>query len=180
VRIERVDICALAREAVALIEPTAEAKGIPVQPTIPGTACRVETDPTKVRQIVLNLLSNAVKFTSTGEVSLEVALEPDRVVISVRDTGIGIAPENLERIFDPFWQVEHGRARRIGGTGLGLSVTRQLAHLLGGDIAVESVLGKGSTFTVWIPLVPPPMSPPPSHDGMESATGANVESAERT
>jgi signal transduction histidine kinase len=163
VRVERVDVCALAREAIALVEPNAEAKGIAITAHVPATACHVETDPTKVRQILLNLLSNAVKFTEHGEVALTLQPGADSVSIAVRDTGLGIAPENLERIFDPFWQVEHMRARRIAGTGLGLSVTRKLARLLGGDITVESRLGRGSTFTVHLPFsapaVPAPVSP---------------------
>jgi signal transduction histidine kinase len=164
VHVERVDICALAREAVALVEPNAEAKGIAIVVHVPATACYVETDPTKVRQILLNLLSNAVKFTEHGTVELTLRPSAESVNIAVRDTGLGIAPENLERIFDPFWQVEHMRARRIAGTGLGLSVTRKLARLLGGDITVESALGHGSTFTVRLPLSAPAESSPVSPD----------------
>jgi signal transduction histidine kinase len=158
VRIERLDVCALARETVVLIEPTAEAKGIGIMATVPHETCEMESDPTKVRQILLNLLSNAVKFTSDGEVTLTVRTDAHRMAFEVRDTGIGIAPENLDRIFDPFWQVEHARAKRVSGTGLGLAVTRQLARLLGGDITVQSTPGRGSTFTVWLPVIAKPTS----------------------
>ncbi|HET7565927.1 MAG TPA: CHASE3 domain-containing protein [Gemmatimonadaceae bacterium] len=158
VRIERLDVCALARETVVLIEPTAEAKGIGIMATVPHETCEMESDPTKVRQILLNLLSNAVKFTSDGEVTLTVRTDARRMAFEVRDTGIGIAPENLDRIFDPFWQVEHARAKRVSGTGLGLAVTRQLARLLGGDITVQSTPGRGSTFTVWLPVIAKPTS----------------------
>jgi signal transduction histidine kinase len=76
----------------------------------------------------------------------------DRVAISITDSGIGVAPENQERIFDPFWQVEQRSTRKVGGTGLGLSVSRSLARLLGGEVTVESELDKGSTFTLNLPL----------------------------
>ncbi|HEX6966666.1 MAG TPA: CHASE3 domain-containing protein [Gemmatimonadaceae bacterium] len=162
VRIEPVDACAISREAVVLIEPTADAKGIAVIAKIPSASCPMESDPTKVRQILLNLLSNAVKFTTAGQVTLTVRADDQRVGFEVRDTGIGIAPENLDRIFDPFWQAEHSRTRRVSGTGLGLAVTRQLARLLGGDITVQSTPGRGSTFTVWLPRITKPTAAPTS------------------
>jgi signal transduction histidine kinase len=104
-----------------------------------------------VRHILLNLLSNAVKFTEIGEVILKVRIENGDVRFEVRDTGIGIPPQYHERIFDPFWQVENKASRRIPGTGIGLSVARRLARLLGGDITVASHPGEGSTFTAKVP-----------------------------
>jgi signal transduction histidine kinase len=104
-----------------------------------------------VRHILLNLLSNAVKFTDVGEVILKARLENGDVRFEVRDTGIGIPPQHHERIFDPFWQVENKASRRIPGTGIGLSVARRLARLLGGDILVASQPGEGSTFTARVP-----------------------------
>jgi signal transduction histidine kinase len=104
-----------------------------------------------VRQILLNLLSNAVKFTDQGEVTLSARREHDDLVFEVRDTGIGIAVEHMERIFDPFWQVDQSATRRVGGTGLGLSVTRRLARALGGDVEVRSEVGRGSSFVVRLP-----------------------------
>ena len=109
------------------------------------------TDVGRVRQILLNLLTNALKFTDRGHVAMSVHDEPDRLVFEVQDTGVGIRPEHLEHIFEPFWQADGSRTRRAQGTGLGLSVVRRLARQLGGDVTVASMPGKGSTFTFWLP-----------------------------
>ena len=116
-----------------------------------GPGLNVESDATKVRQILVNLLSNAVKFTETGSVTAEGAVRGKDFVLRVIDTGIGIQPEHLHRIFDPFWQVEQKATRRATGTGLGLTVTKRLANLLGGDVDVTSTPGEGTTFTVTLP-----------------------------
>ncbi len=149
---EQVELDALAREAAVLVEPLAREKGLEFRVQVPDHPVPVETDAGKVHQIVLNLLSNAVKFTDEGEVAVSLAASNGHAVLRVRDTGIGIAPENLERIWDAFSQVEQAPTRRVGGTGLGLSVTRNLARLLGGDVAVESAPGRGSVFTLRLPL----------------------------
>jgi len=104
----------------------------------------------------VNLLSNAVKFTPAGRVTLVVQHDGPIVRYVVRDTGIGIAEEHRDQIFDAFWQVEQPSTRRVGGTGLGLSVTRRLARLLGGDVIVTSAVGQGSAFIVSLPLELPP------------------------
>jgi signal transduction histidine kinase/CheY-like chemotaxis protein len=109
-------------------------------------------DPTRVRQIITNLVSNALKFTEVGEVRLSVAGLDDGVVISVRDTGIGIPADKLSKLFGQFEQVDASTTRRFGGTGLGLSICQELCRLMGGRIAVDSQLGTGSTFTVHLPL----------------------------
>ena len=108
------------------------------------------TDEEKVRQILTNLLSNAIKFTNEGQVSILVATRTGRVRFEVADTGIGISEQMQERIFEEFEQ-EQSSGRAQMGTGLGLTISRQLARMLGGDISVKSILGEGSTFTVDLP-----------------------------
>jgi len=154
---ERVDLAALVREAAVLVEPLAREKRLEFRVDTPPELPAV-TDAVKLHQIVLNLLSNAVKFSDAGEVAVEVRQVGGEARIEVRDTGIGIAEENLERIFDAFSQVEQAPTRRVGGTGLGLSVTRNLARLMGGDVTVESRFGGGSIFTVRLPLERPAAS----------------------
>jgi CheY-like chemotaxis protein/HPt (histidine-containing phosphotransfer) domain-containing protein len=109
-------------------------------------------DSLRLQQIILNLLGNAIKFTERGNVSLKVELDPESVHIVVSDTGIGIAEDRLQRIFDPFAQADASMTRRFGGTGLGTTIARQLVELMNGRIAVESQLGVGSHFHIHVPL----------------------------
>jgi signal transduction histidine kinase len=103
--------------------------------------------------VLLNLVGNAVKYTPCGEVRLELASAPDtgNIVFHVRDTGVGIGPEDLDHIFEPFWQVDGQRHSANEGAGLGLSIVRRLVELLGGEVSVSSRVGMGSTFTVELP-----------------------------
>lgn len=118
----------------------------------------IKTDRTKLNQILTNLLSNACKFTEHGRIELyvETTVEDGRTwfKFSVSDTGIGIAPETLERLFTPFTQADDSPTRKYGGTGLGLALSQHFCHMLGGDISAESVLGKGSVFRVRMPSEP--------------------------
>ena len=150
VRREEVALRSIIDEALTMIAPLAEVKGLTVRAE--GGDARLFTDARKVRQILLNLLSNAVKFTDRGEIIVRSRAGEKAVTVSIADPGVGIAPENQERIFDPFWQVEQRSTRKVGGTGLGLSVSRSLARLVGGGISVESEMGKGSTFTLTLPV----------------------------
>ncbi len=151
VRSERVDLAKVVNEVGQRIEPIAREKGLEFSVHAPEQPTLVELDRGKVRQVLMSLLSNAVKFTSRGGVELKAELEDGQAVFRVRDTGPGIQPEHMEEIFDPFWQAEQATTRTQGGTGLGLSLARRLARLLGGDISVESTPGVGSTFTVRVP-----------------------------
>lgn len=135
-----------------LVKPTVQ-----LRYEIAGTVGEAQTDEDGLRQIVLNLLSNAIRFTELGEVVVRVSLDrqpisEERLVIAVADTGVGIAAEGLERIFDEFEQLA-GSNHQQKGTGLGLPIAKRWAELLGGSITVESELAKGSTFTVTLPVV---------------------------
>src|SRR6185437_3959179 len=107
--------------------------------------------PGKLRQMLFNLLENAVKFTNSGRIAVRVKRHGELIDFEVQDTGIGVSRENQRLIFDPFWQVTQSTTRAAGGSGLGLSVTRRLAELLGGTVGVESEPGKGSTFRITLP-----------------------------
>jgi two-component system, sensor histidine kinase and response regulator len=156
VQSEDIDANEVAHDAATLVEPLAREKGLPLEVVPIGYALAMCTDSGKLRQILVNLLSNAVKFTPSGRVTLVVQHDGAIVRYVVRDTGIGIADEHRDQIFDAFWQVEQPSTRRVGGTGLGLSVTRRLAQLLGGDVTVTSKVGEGSAFIVSLPLELPP------------------------
>ncbi len=153
-RLEDVDVVRVAHEATDMLRPQAEAKRLTLRNLGPTVPLLAHTDPGKLRQILVNLVGNAVKFTDAGEVSLEVAPAEDRIAFLVRDTGPGIPEDHLEDIFEPFTQVDPSHTRTRGGTGLGLTVSRRLAHLLGGQVTVHSDLGVGSTFTVTLPRRP--------------------------
>jgi signal transduction histidine kinase len=141
----------IVRATAAIVEPLARAKGLGFSYHAPEKAIRMTSDIDKVRQILVNLAGNAVKFTDRGEVRLEVERCDDNVCFTVRDTGMGIAKRDLDRLFKPFAQLDTGLTRRHGGTGLGLYISRGLAELLGGRIEVDSVLGRGSTFRLLLP-----------------------------
>ena len=149
---ECIPVLAALHEAAVLAEPLAAAKGLILRVVPPPDGCEVWADATKLRQILLNLLTNAIKFTDGGSVVLETVTCDDTVEIVVRDTGIGIAPADQDRVFDTFWQVEQKSTRKVGGTGLGLSVSRRLARLMDGELTVSSGLGTGSTFTLRLPI----------------------------
>ena len=148
-----VAVATLIEEAAAMMEPDARKKGLAITLELPEESVAMVTDAGKLRQALVNLISNAVKFTDEGEVCVRAraAVEGEEIVFDVEDSGIGISEQHLPRIFDAFWQVDQASTRRVGGTGLGLHVTRRLVRLLGGDIAARSVLGEGSCFTIRVP-----------------------------
>jgi len=180
--LERVDCSPwqIAADVQTMMRPRAEAKGVRLELRgrfpLPAT---IRTDPTRLRQILVNLVGNAVKFTDSGSVEIEVGLArvesgESKLEVVVRDTGIGMSPDEMGRLFQPFTQADSTTTRRFGGTGLGLTISKQLAVALGGDIRVESQPGRGSTFTLTVhpgPLVGVPRleSPPPPTD--ETPTG---------
>jgi two-component system sensor histidine kinase/response regulator len=162
----RVDVEAVVLGVVEAALPACRSKGIEVtvdtDAMVPQT---LSTDPLRLEQVVTNLLGNAVKFTQEGSVAVRLSADRERLIVAVSDTGIGIAPEQIEAVFDAFVQADSSTTRRFGGSGLGLSISRQLARALGGDLFVTSRLGVGSTFSLTLPLlepVPPLPAPRPS------------------
>lgn len=149
--LQLLDVAALAREAAETMEPLAQARGLAFVMRGLDEPRRVLTDGGKIRQILLNLLGNALKFTEAGGIELELAELEGEVQLRVKDTGPGIPAEHLEAVFEPFRQLDQSNTRQVGGTGLGLTVSRQLARLLGGDVTVESRTGVGSVFTLAVP-----------------------------
>jgi two-component system, NarL family, sensor histidine kinase BarA len=139
----------LCEQAAMQIRPQAEKKEIELLVQVPPDTLDVRQDEGKVRQVLSNLLSNAVKFTPEGgRITLRGTVENDTLLLSVSDTGVGIAPENQEVVFQKFRQTSNHLTREQGGTGLGLSIVRELSRLLGGDVRLQSELGRGSTFIV--------------------------------
>lgn len=152
VSLEAVDLGGLTRDVALLMEREIEAKGLELETRTPTEPVILETDPGKVRQILLNLISNAVKFTDDGGVQVELERTADMAILRVCDTGPGIAKSDQERIFEEFTQIDQSMTRRVGGTGLGLPVSRRLAGLLGGSLELNSEIGMGSAFELRLPL----------------------------
>jgi signal transduction histidine kinase len=150
--LETVSIAETVGLVMNTIEPIASKKGVRVEANV-GAAGRLQADPHKMVQMLLNLVSNAVKFTPEGgSVTIAVQRQAEIVEISVTDTGIGIAKSDLDRLFREFQQLDSGPGRHQEGTGLGLALTKRLAALHGGDVRVVSEPGKGSVFTLELPL----------------------------
>ena len=171
---EPADAATAVVSALTLVQPQADVRGVAVYDRCAGCDVTYVGDEDRVRQVLVNLLSNAVKFTQPGgQVTVDVGTsdEPDpgaRLMGSgpwtffrVRDTGLGIAPDQLESVFLPFVQAETGHTRTRGGTGLGLTISREFARLMGGDLTLRSTLGQGAAFTLWLPArVTAPGTPP--------------------
>jgi two-component system sensor histidine kinase/response regulator len=151
------DPAKLVREVAHILTPKAEAKGLNLYIHMRPMPKVMRGDPLRIQQIVINLLSNAIKFTDVGDIRLDVQALPDthegyRLRIAVTDTGIGMEPEQAALIFDKYAQGDSTTARNYGGTGLGLTISRELARMMGGDILVESAPGEGSCFTALLRL----------------------------
>lgn len=157
--VEPRDVClpAFMTEVLSLVQRKAQSKGLELKLSYdPNVPEMIHTDPTRLRQILINLLGNAVKFTETGWVHTHVSAfrgnGEDRLRFAVQDTGIGLTPEQRDALFEAFVQADNSITRTHGGTGLGLAISRRLAKMLGGDVAVDSQFGRGSTFSVTITI----------------------------
>jgi PAS domain S-box-containing protein len=149
------DFLALVDELTSSCGASARAKGLAMEVSYAQQLpARLHGDELRMRQILTNLLDNAIKFTAHGSVALHAALREGQLHLAVRDTGIGIAPDRLEAIFDPFTQADPSMTRRYGGTGLGTTISKQLVELMGGKIWAESTPGEGTVFHVLLPLRP--------------------------
>jgi len=158
-RLQPVSVAGVFEQVMSIVEPLARQKQIHVSAN-PGGAGQIVADAGKFKQMLLNLMSNAIKFTPEGgAVSIAGARFADRIEVTVTDSGIGIAEADLNRIFEEFQQVDSSVGRQQQGTGLGLSLTRRFAILHGGDVTVESAVGKGSIFTIRLPLKAAPQLP---------------------
>jgi PAS domain S-box-containing protein len=156
---EPFDLRASLEKVTALVKPLADKKGLALRVILPPDMEPAVNDRLRVEQVLINLLNNAIKFTERGEVMLTVETEPDMLRtphsalrISVTDTGIGIKPEDMDKIFQPFRQIDSGLTRQHDGTGLGLTICRHLAELMGGEISAKSAWGEGSVFAFILPL----------------------------
>lgn len=168
-QLERIPVCLpeLMNEVCTLVRPMADRKGLTLELKTEGAALGwIESDPARIRQILLNLLGNAIKFTPTGSVTLAAEWKAGTVLLSVQDSGIGISADKIPLLFQNFVQVDSSTTRLYGGTGLGLAISRRLVEAMGGTIGCTSSAGKGSTFTVELPVVG--ASAPVS--GLEAAT----------
>ena len=155
IRIERVDIARVINEAVSLIDPLLAKTGnrIVIREIEPGL--RAYGDVQKLRQVLINLIGNANKFTENGSILIMMASAEDEVVISVNDTGIGMKPEFIAQLFQPFMQAESDYSRQFEGTGLGLAISKRFVELMNGRIEVDSVYGNGTSFKIFIPRQSP-------------------------
>ncbi len=164
--LETFEVAGLVRDIAAVIQPLAGKNANRLEVRCPPETGTMRADLTKVRQALFNLLSNACKFTDRGTVALTVARETidgrDFMMFRVSDTGIGMTPEQLSRLFEAFSQADAATTRRYGGTGLGLALSRRLCRMMGGDVTVESAAGRGSTFTIRLPVVVPEAAEPPA------------------
>jgi signal transduction histidine kinase len=146
-----VDPAELAREVWDSLGNRAGESGVTLRTTVPA-GLRVFADADALRQVLTNLIDNALRYTAAGgEITVRAAPEEGAVRLSVSDTGVGIAPEHLDRVFERFYRADPSRTRAEGGTGLGLSIVRHLVESHGGRVWADSVLGQGTSITCWFP-----------------------------
>ena len=154
---EEVDLAVVANIVLGLFRERAEKKGVRLAIAIEEGVSTLVTDQRALEQVVANLVDNAIKYCPAGaSVTLAAKKVPGAVRVEVQDTGLGIDPKHLPRLFERFYRVDAGRSRDVGGTGLGLSIVKHLVEAMGGQVTVESEVGKGSSFALTLPLRPAP------------------------
>jgi signal transduction histidine kinase len=163
---EEVEVEALIEDVASTVRTLADSNGNSLQIDVSANVGTIYADITRARQCLLNLLSNACKFTHQGTITLlsrrETAATGQTIVFDIRDSGIGMTPEQVAKLFQAFTQADASTTRKYGGTGLGLAITRSLARMMGGEVSVESTAGKGSTFTLRLPVASPDESAKPA------------------
>src|SRR5262249_48124449 len=137
--LETFDVAAMINDVVTTVTPLVQKNGNRLEVQVAQTAGSMTADLTKMRQMLFNLLSNASKFTQKGTVALDAVREGEEIVLTVHDSGIGMTPEQMGKLFEAFTQADASTTRKYGGTGLGLAITRRFARMMGGDVTVESV-----------------------------------------
>jgi signal transduction histidine kinase len=150
--LEAYSVAELVRDVATTVQPLVEKNGNRLIVDANGAGGEARADVTKMRQVLLNLLSNASKFTDHGDIHLTARHAGDDLILEVRDSGIGMTPEQSAKLFEAFAQAEASTSKNYGGTGLGLAISREFCRLMGGDITVASAVGQGSTFTVRVPV----------------------------
>jgi len=153
------EVSPVVRDVVNAVQPLARQRANRIRVRCPEEDPVAYADVAKFRQSLLNLVNNACKFTESGTISVDLSRTTqagrDGLVVKVADTGIGISPDQVARLFQPFSQVDGSATRKYGGSGLGLAISRKFHQMMGGDITVESTPGRGSVFTAWVPAAPP-------------------------
>jgi CheY-like chemotaxis protein len=178
--LETFAVAEMVHEVVSTIQTLVDKRGNRLEVSVAPNLPPMHADLTKVRQSLFNLLSNASKFTENGRLELCVTREDEGgrpwVLYRVTDTGIGMTPEQVAKLFEPFAQADRSTTRKFGGTGLGLAITRRFCQMMGGDVTVESELGKGSAFTIRLPLAIEPEQRTEPHEAREvlSRAGSGV------
>jgi signal transduction histidine kinase len=156
-QIEPFPLAPLIADVVKTIEPLAAKNANQIAINCDGAIGALHADQMRLRQAMLNLMSNANKFTERGTITVDARQGRengrDWVTIAVADTGIGMTPEQMDKLFQEFSQADASTTRKYGGTGLGLAISRRFCQMMGGDITVESQPGRGSTFTIWLPRI---------------------------
>ena len=173
--LETFDLSTAIADVATTVEPLVARRNNTLAVRCASDLGAIRSDLTRVRQVLLNLLSNASKFTEHGRITLEAERSGSGVVLRVSDTGIGMTPEQMGKLFEPFAQADTTTSRKYGGTGLGLAITRRFCELMGGDVSVQSDMGRGSTFTVRLPVD----ASVPLGEAPVTAAGAPPETAER-
>jgi signal transduction histidine kinase len=152
--LEPVDLAMVVRDVVGAMQPQIQKRGLAVNVAIPPALPRVYANSARVAQVLTNLLANAIKFTERGTITVRAIVDGQQVRFSVKDTGIGIAPQQQHMLFREFRQIDNEHTRRYGGSGLGLAISQKLMHQMGGTLTFESTLGVGSTFSGALPILP--------------------------